>query len=103
MTTMDASIIAINILLYGTAFILGFIVAKITSKHSYNDSRSAANDSFFKPSPRSKKSVEIDEKKFVTTISTDSLEKKGKELGSQLIVNDNVDVSVSKLAMLKKK
>lgn len=98
----DSSIVAINILLYGTAFILGFLVGRTTYK-SMPDSQIDSKGSFFKPEVRQKRHVEIDEKKFVTNISTDSLEKKGKDLGTQMIVDDNVAASASKLAMLKKK
>jgi len=38
----------------------------------------------------------------VTEISTNSLEKKGNDLGTKTIINDDVSSSVSKLALLKK-
>jgi hypothetical protein len=102
MATIDPMIITINVLLYGTAFILGFILGKITTGSNHYESIDA-KDSFFKPQQKSRKKIEIDEKKFVTAISTNSLEKKGKELGSQTIVDDDVAAAASKLAMLKKK
>jgi len=99
---MESIIVTTNILLYGTAFVLGFIVGRITGKPDLSDPRIDPKGSFFKPEVRQRKVVEIDEKKFVTTISTDSLKKKGKDLGTQTIVDDDVSASASKLAMLKK-
>lgn len=99
---MESSIIAINVLLYGTAFILGFIVGRITSKKDLSDPRLDPRGSFFKPEDRQRKIVEIDEKKFVTAISTNSLERKGKDLGTKTVVDDDVGASVSKLSLLKK-
>jgi len=102
MTTLDSMIVVINLLLYGTAFILGFIVGRITEKSTV-ESPIDAKGSFFKPEVRQRKHVEIDDKKFVTDISTAELQKKGKDLGSQVVVEDDVGASASKLALLKKK
>lgn len=99
---MESSIVATNILLYGTAFILGFIVGRITMKQNFGDPRIDPKGSFFNPEARQRKIVQIDEKKFVTDVSTNSFEKKGKDLGTQTTVEDDVGTSVSKLAMLKK-
>lgn len=98
----EPMILTINILLYATAFILGFIVGKMSGNAGIGDPRIDPKGSFFNQQIRQRKNVEIDEKKFVTAISTDSLEKKGKELGTKTVVNDDVGSSVSKLAMLKK-
>ena len=100
LTMFDSMILMIGILLYVTAFILGFLVGRTTG---HSPSPIDSKGSFFKPETRQKRQVEIDEKKFVTTISTDSLVKKGKELGTQTVVDDDVALSASKLAMLKKK
>ncbi len=99
---MESSIVAVNILLYGTAFILGFIVGRITMKSNLGDPRIDPRGSFFNPEAKQRKIVEIDEKKFVTDISTNSLEKKGKDLGTSSTVEDDVGASASKLSMLKK-
>jgi hypothetical protein len=99
---MESNIASMNILLYVTAFILGYIIGRITGKSDIRDHRIDAKGSFFKPESRQRKQVEIDEKKFVTSVSTDSLQRKGKELGTQTIVEDDLATSASKLAMLKK-
>jgi hypothetical protein len=99
---MESNIASMNVLLYFTAFILGYIVGRITGKPDISDHRIDAKGSFFKPEIRQRKQVEIDEKKFVTSVSTDSLERKGKDLGTQTTVEDDLTTSASKLAMLKK-
>jgi len=99
---MESNIASMNILLYFTAFVLGCIVGRMTGKPDLGDPRIDPKGSFFKPEVRQRKQVEIDEKTFVTNVSTDSLEKKCKDLGTQITVEDDVGSSVSKLAMLKK-
>lgn len=96
----DITIFSIHVLLYITAFGLGFVVGKITGPKIPD--QIDAKGSFFKPMQRQKKIVEIDDKRFVTDITTDKLIKKGGELGTQVIVNDDVGAAVSKLAQLKK-
>lgn len=98
----EPMILVNNVLLYATAFILGFIVGRMTGKPYLGDPRIDPKGSFFNPQLKQKKNVEIDEKRFVTTVTTDSLEKKGKDLGTKTTVEDDVGSSVSKLAMLKK-
>jgi len=99
---MESIVITTSILLYGTAFIVGFIIGRMTVNSVISEYTIDAKGSFFKPEAKKSKYVEIDEKKFVTSISIDSLEKKGKDLGTQTIVEDDVGSSASKLAMLKK-
>lgn len=96
----DITIFSIQVLLYVTAFGLGFVIGKITGPKIPD--QIDAKGSFFKPAHRQKKIVEIDDKKFVTDITTEKLIKKGGELGTQVTVNDDVGTSVSKLAQLKK-
>ncbi|MBM3194444.1 MAG: hypothetical protein FJZ60_01630 [Chlamydiae bacterium] len=74
----------------------------MNGKQNIGDQHVDPQGSFFKPQIRKRKNVEIDEKKFVTEISTNSLEKKGNDLGTKTIINDDVSSSVSKLALLKK-
>lgn len=100
----DSMILTLNVLLYATAFILGFVVGRITNplKSLASNDAITAKGSFLNP-PTKRKAVSIDERKFVTDIATETLEKKGGELGKQTTVNDDVGTAVSKLAMLKKK
>lgn len=98
----ESMILMIGVLLYITSFILGFVVGRITVNKDLSDPRIEPKGSFFKNESKQRKLVEIDEKKFVTDISTNSLEKKGKDLGTKTTVEDDVGSSVSKLAALKK-
>lgn len=66
------------------------------------DDRIDAKGSFFKPEVRQKKAVVMDERKFVTDVSTSSLEKKSGDIGTSVTVNDDVSASASRLAHLKK-
>lgn len=96
-------LIAISVMLYGTAFILGFIVGRFNINHM--NEQVDSNVSFLKSSKSAipKKHIKIDEKKFVTAVKTDSLEKKGKSLGNKTVVDDDLNSAVLKLSQLKKK
>lgn len=49
------------------------------------------------------KKIEINERKFITEIKTDTLEKKFNELGKKIVAQDeSLSANVSKLASLKK-
>lgn len=101
---MDAMIVTIGILLYATIFILGFIVGRVTKNASIEQVyESIGNNAVLKPKAEQRKVVRIDDKKFVTSVSTESLQKKGKDLGTQVVVEDDVENAVSKLTLLKKK
>ena len=100
----------IPFLVYLSAIVVGFILGRITGdyksvrveKRDVDDQKINAKGSFFKPEKREKKIVKIDDSTFVTTVASDSLEKKGINLGTESSVEDNVSASVSKLAQLKK-
>ena len=98
----DPIIVSLQVFAYMTSLILGFILGRMTAKPLTSDPRIDPKGSFFKPEVRQRKEVVMDERKFVTTISTDSLEKKSGELGMSTTVNDDVSASASKLAHLKK-
>ena len=101
---MNSIVIASSVLLYATAFILGFLVGRSTKNVVEKSSIDFEPKSLFPKNERDRrKIVSIEEKKFVTSISTDTLQKKGKELGTQLVVEDDVGTAVSKLTQLKKK
>jgi len=106
----ESLIFSLNIMLYATAFFLGFIVGRITSPQSIKNIRVedrepqyiASKSSFSNPEIHQKRVVSIDESKFVTNITAETLTKKGVELGTQITVEDDVEASVSRLAQLKK-
>lgn len=90
--------------MYATAFILGFLVGRVTSPKSYiHHADENQNESSFKRAVKEKrKAITIDDKKFVTNISTNTFEKKGAELGAKIIADDDVQSSVIKLSQFKK-
>ncbi len=49
----------------------------------------------------SKDKIQIDDKKFVTDIKTDNLEKKYKDLGDIKTSNENISSSINKLKNMK--
>lgn len=101
---MDAMIVTIGVLLYATIFILGFIVGRLTKSPSGGKIHEVVDNRVYsKSESKQRKVVSIDDKKFVTSISTEALQKKGKELGTQVVVEDDVGSAVSKLTLLKKK
>jgi len=98
----DSMILTLNVLLYLTSFILGFVVGRITNPlKSLELNASIDAKRSFLNQPK-KKVVSIDDRKFVTDISTDKFEKKGGELGKQTTISDDVGSAASRLAMLKK-
>jgi hypothetical protein len=97
----DASIISLQIIAYLTALILGYSLGKISRLSSSNSSIDPKG-SFLNQKNRQRKEVIMDERTFVTALSTDTLQKKSGELGTSTTVNDDVAASVSKLAQLKK-
>lgn len=88
---------------YITAFMLGFLMGRITFQKGYTPRNEESPLQRFGVSKEKKKSITIDNKKFVTDISTDTLEKKGNDLGSKVVSNDDVQSSVVKLSQFKKK
>ncbi len=103
---VNFTILAGGILLYATIFILGFIIGRLTKNATIElpmELEPKLKNHFPAQEAKRRKVVRIDEKKFVTSVSIDSLQKKGKELGVNDIVEDDVDTAVSKLTLLKKK
>ena len=100
-----------SLLVYVTAFALGFVIGRITSGQS---KQIILNVPDIVPSSGhrvvehktseilKKKNVTIDDTRFVTSVSSNLLANTGKDLGTKIVVEDNVGDSVSKLAQLKK-
>ena len=98
----DVTLLSLQIFSYVASGVLGFIVGRMSSRTFVVDQKVEPRGTFFKPEVRQRKDVVLDERTFVTTISTDSLVKKNGEIGTSTTVDDNVGASVSKLAQLKK-
>jgi hypothetical protein len=81
------------------SFIFGYFFGHYTNKHGVNNS-----GSFFtqqKELTKNKPSISIDDKKFVTEIKTNTLEKKYDSLGDIKSTSENIADSVNKLKNLK--
>lgn len=100
------------LLYYVTAFILGFLVGRVTNNPLQKtfvqqllpsfDTTSDIKQQNVQENKKQKKIVKIDDKTFVTSVKTDALVKKSGELGTKTTVTDDVSSSISKLAQLKK-
>ena len=107
---MSNQILFFSIFAYLTTLILGFLVGRITAPKqqqiTYVEQKSAnempEKFSQIKQSNERKNVVSIDESRFVTNVSTESLTQKNGEVGTKMTVNDDVGSSVSKLAQLKR-
>ncbi len=89
----------IVIVLIVNSFLLGYFFGHYTYKNGVNN-----NISFFtkqKENNQLKSEISIDDKKFVTEIKTDNLEKKYNSLGDIKSTSENISGSVNKLKNLK--
>jgi len=86
------------------SFLLGYLMGKSkgSSNQSTNDERTQFNHSKSTPTSKKMLEVKIDEARFVTKVKDDALVKNDKELGKNTSVDDDIGLSVSKLAQLKK-
>ena len=105
---MDDSIFLV-IASYFIVFSLGYIIAKLNNPIISNtiSNQQEKPPSFLsqvnKEEKKINKKIEIDDKKFITEIKTDTLEKKFNELGKKTVAQDeSLSANVSKLASLKK-
>jgi hypothetical protein len=92
-------LILFNFVSFGIGYIIGrlnnndYIMTEkpiLRKNKQYNNSGKIQNE------------IIIDEKKFVTDISTDGIEKKYSEFGETKLSNDNISESVNKLQNLKR-
>ena len=96
-------------LLVVLSFGLGYALGSLDSlRKNFKRSDQAESTSFVADIAReqkvqqNRKKITIDETKYVTDISTDSLESKGSSLGVVTQSADNITSAASKLAQLKK-
>ena len=81
------------------SFLFGYFFGHYTNKNGVNN-----NASFFtkqKELIQNKPPISIDDKKFVTEIKTDTLEKKYDSLGDIRSTEENISESVNKLKKMK--
>lgn len=93
--TLIICLVIISIIIVG---LLGYLIGKIN-----NVSNNQAPQSFFKKNAVSSEhnNVSIDEKKIVTSINTQGLEKKYSSLGDTKTSEENISSSINKLKTLK--
>ena len=96
-------------LMYFTAFILGFLTARVTNSSRKRDVFiSSPNDAVLTQQKNAhlslvpKKKIEIDEKRFVTELATKSLGSVNGSIGKKSLIDDDISSATSKLAKMKK-
>lgn len=93
--------ILLSIFLYINSFLIGYLLCRITHNGVTNNSP----QSFFTKLKDDKivnSTISIDDKKFVTDIRTDGLERKYETLGDIKKTEENISNSVNKLKNLKR-
>jgi hypothetical protein len=93
------SIIIVAIVIH--SFLFGYFFGSLTHKNGVNNNNSLFS-SKQKETQNNKPQIFIDDKKFVTEIKTDNLEKKYDSLGDTKTTQDNISESVNKLKNLKR-
>lgn len=96
---MDQTLLAV--LSFGVGYAIGSLDS-IRRSLKGSESTSFVTGIVREQKQQTKKKVSIDETKYVTDISTDSLESKGGALGVVSQTNDNIASAANKLAQLKK-
>jgi len=86
------------------SFLLGYLMgrSKSSSTQSINDETTQGNHSKSTSASKKMMEVKIDEARFVTKVKDDAFVKNDNELGKSTSVDDDIVLSVSKLAQLKK-
>lgn len=102
--TIYLLVIIILIILNIMSIAIGYIIGKINTSNS-RETFGAPSILKHKQSTNSENNpnkITIDDRKFVTDISTEGIEKKYNELGNTKITDDNISASVNKLQNLKR-
>lgn len=84
--------------------IMCFCIGYLISLSRYKDGVSIKGNSSLKKEPKifsDKKEIQINDKKFVTDINTDKLEKKYSDLGDIKTSNESISSSIDKLKNMK--
>lgn len=92
------------ILLNVVFFFLGYIVGKLNNNNYIYPEKNTnkLKDKKSKNAGDTNIPISIDEKKIVTVIKTDKLEKKFDNLGDKIVVKDNIDNNINRLKQIKK-
>jgi|694.fasta_scaffold04337_31 S-adenosylmethionine synthetase len=82
-------------------FILGYFIGKISKINIVYDTKNTGDIAQKDIQKNIIQKIEIDEKKIVSKIDTNSLEKKYDNLGNTIVSDTNISNSISKLKKLK--
>jgi hypothetical protein len=99
-----ASILSIILILFNFVFFgIGYIIGRLNNNdYIMTEKPILRKNKQYNNSGKTQNEIIIDEKKFVTDISTDGIEKKYSEFGETKLSNDNISESVNKLQNLKR-
>jgi len=99
-----ASILSIILILFNfVSFGIGYIIGRLNNNdYIMTEKPILRKNKQYNNSGKIQNEIIIDEKKFVTDISTDGIEKKYSEFGETKLSNDNISESVNKLQNLKR-
>ena len=98
-----ASLLSIILILFNfVSFGIGYIIGQLNNNNYTMIEKPTSKKNKQYNSEKSQNKIIIDDRKFVTDISTDGIEKKYSELGETKLSNDNISESVSKLQNLKR-
>lgn len=98
-----ASLLSIILILFNfVSFGIGYIIGQLNNNGYTMTEKMVSKNKQYSNSEKSHNKIIIDDRKFVTDISTDGIEKKYNELGETKLSNDNISESVNKLQNLKR-
>jgi|694.fasta_scaffold01865_6 hypothetical protein len=99
-----ASLLSIILVLFNfVSFGIGYIIGRLNnSSYTMIEKPISKRNKQYNNNEKSQNKIIIDDRKFVTDISVDGMEKKYNELGNTRLSNENISESVNKLQNLKR-
>jgi hypothetical protein len=99
-----ASLLSIILILFNfVSFGIGYIIGQLNNnRHTMIEKPTSKRNKQYNNDEKSQNKIIIDDRKFVTDISVDGMEKKYNELGNTRLSNENISESVNKLQNLKR-
>ena len=99
-----ASLLSIILVLFNfVSFGIGYIIGRLNnSSYTMIEKPISKRNKQYNNNEKSQNKIIIDDRKFVTDISVDGMEKKYNELGNTKLSDDNISESVNKLQNFKR-
>ena len=98
-----ASLLSIILILFNfVSFGIGYIIGQLNNNSYTTNEKSILKRNKQHNSEKNHNKIIIDDRKFVTDINIEGMEKKYNELGSTKLSDDNISESVNKLQNLKR-